>query len=477
LRPAERREHNREVVLEPAVTGWDRFRDDVKAMARAGAADQIERLTWNWDRVYQAQRDGLHRLLQHAAEHSPFHRRRLAGIDLSSVDPADMSALPVMTKAQMMDALDDVFTDRRLARRDVEAAVTATRARPVPILDDYVALASGGCAGPRGLFVFDKAAINSYFAAIGRPALAPGGPAPVIAPDGIRVAMVAAPSAVHATGFGAALTADGGFRACFDLVPATLPVDQIVQRLNTLQPPVLGGYASMLARLALEARAGRLQIAPLQISSTSETLLPEMRSVIRQAFGAPVADSFACTEGLIGKAAPDDDVLKFNTDMCVVELVDAANRPVPPGVPSTKVLVTNLYNLIQPLIRYELNDVFVAALEDYPYLRARVRGRSDDVLRYETGGETADVHPVVISEVMVRSPDVVDYQIHQVPRGIVAYVVAGDRLDVDGLVAQLRNGLAAAGIQGPTVTVERADRLERHPLSGKLRRFVPLPGN
>ena len=45
--------------------------------------------------------------------------------------------------------------------------------------------------------------------------------------------------------------------------------------------------------------------------------------------------------------------------MCIVELVDADNRPVPPGVPSARVLVTNLTNLTQPLIRYELNDVFV----------------------------------------------------------------------------------------------------------------------
>jgi phenylacetate-coenzyme A ligase PaaK-like adenylate-forming protein len=291
------------------------------------------------------------------------------------------------------------------------------------------------------------------------------------APDGIRIAMVAAPSAVHATGFATALTAGGGFPARFDLVPATLPIAQIVERLNTLQSPVLGGYASMLARLALEARAGRLRIGPVRVNSTSETLLPEMRSVISQTFGAPVLDSFACTEGLVGKAAPDDDVLTFNTDMCIVELVDAANRPVPPGVPSTKVLVTNLYNQIQPLIRYELNDVFVRDAAHSAYLRARVHGRSDDVLRYGT----VDVHPIAIRSVMVRSPDVIDYQVHQVPCGIEAFVVAAEGLHVGELSAQLRQALAAAGLDGPHVAVKRVDRLERHPASGKLRRFVPLP--
>ena len=102
-----------------------------------------------------------------------------------------------------------------------------------------------------------------------------------------------------------------------------------------------------------------------------------MRSVISDVFGAPVLDMFACTEGLVGKAAPDDDVFIFNTDMCIVELVDTDYRPVPPGVPSAKALVTNLFNLAQPLIRYELTDVFIrqpdAAGHGYP--RARVRAQ------------------------------------------------------------------------------------------------------
>ena len=51
---------------------------------------------------------------------------------------------------------------------------------------------------------------------------------------------------------------------------------------------------------------------------------------MRFVFGAPVLDSFACTEGLfVGKAAPGDDVSIFNTDMCIVEFVDADYRPVP----------------------------------------------------------------------------------------------------------------------------------------------------
>ncbi|MGA8253568.1 MAG: hypothetical protein WB989_23870, partial [Mycobacterium sp.] len=188
------------------TTAWDRFRDDVRTATVASAVEQFERLTWNSERIHQTQRDGLRALLLHAAEHSPFHRRRLAGIDLTAIDPADLSTLPVMTKTDMMDDLDEVFTDRRLRSAEVEAALAVSGAQPVPILDDYVALASGGCSGRRGLFVFDRSAMTAYFAALVRGPITDHA-APVFdVPTGLRIALIAAPSAVHATGFGAALT-------------------------------------------------------------------------------------------------------------------------------------------------------------------------------------------------------------------------------------------------------------------------------
>ena len=39
-----------------------------------------------------------------------------------------------------------------------------------------------------------------------------------------------------------------------------------------------------------------------------------------------------------------------------MELVDNAGRPVPTGVRSDKIFLTNLYNLALPLIRYEITD-------------------------------------------------------------------------------------------------------------------------
>jgi phenylacetate-coenzyme A ligase PaaK-like adenylate-forming protein len=455
-----------------ADTGWGRFRADFQAELLARIPEHLERLSWGAERIESAQRDGLRRLLAHAVAHSPFHRQRLAGTDVASIEPAGLTSLPVMTKTDMMAAIDDVFTDRRLTLGAVEQALAATGSEPVPVLGRYMALATGGSTGQRGVFVFDQAAKAEFILSIIRSLLARLHAAGGIPPGGLPMAMVGAGSAVHATGAAAAETIGPDAPLRVLPVPVTMPLRQIVDRLNALQAPALIGYASALGRLAAEQNARRLRIAPAVIISTSETLLPEARREITAAFGVPVINSFASTEGLMGSSAPGDDVLAFNSDMCIIELVDAGNRPVGPGVPSAKVLVTNLYNLAQPLIRYELADSFVLepSAGGPGHMLARVHGRADEVFHYQAG----DLHPHVIRSVMLRSPEVADYQVRQTRTGIEADIIAAGSASPDALRRRLAEALARGGLSQPDVTVRIAGDLPRCAGSGKLRRFVPL---
>src|SRR5690348_16239206 len=133
-----------------ADTGWGRCRADFQAELLARIPEQLERLSWSAERIEATQREGLHRLLAHAVAHSPFHRQRLAGTDVAGIEPADLASLPVMTKTDMMAAIGDVFTDRRLTLAGIEQALSATGIEPVPVLGRYMALATGGSTGSRG---------------------------------------------------------------------------------------------------------------------------------------------------------------------------------------------------------------------------------------------------------------------------------------------------------------------------------------
>jgi len=374
-----------------------------------------------------------------------------------------------------MDHLADVYTDRRLTPALVEQALSTTSNAPVPILDEYFALTSGGSSGRRGVFVFDRRAAVCFVASLTRALLARtiahGGPPP----GGVRIAMIGAPSAVHATSAAEALSAGTDMPFHFLGVPATLPLAEIVERLNELDPPALAGYPTMMARLAEERIAGRLRISPKAISSTSETLNPSLRRAIVAGFGAPIVDMFGSTEGLVGLSAPDDNVLVFNNDVCITELVDENNCPVPPGTPSAKVLLTNLSNFVQPLIRYEITDSFVKQPDpsggcEHGHLRATVAGRSDEVLRYEG----IEIHPIVVRSVLVKSPDVIDYQVRQTDHGIDVATVATATLDLDHLRGCLTHALDGAGLADAQVTLQAVGTLQRHHETGKVQRFVPL---
>ena len=96
------------------TTTLETLRVRAGAVFAARLPEHLERLHWNADRLAIHQRDRLRMLLRHAAEHSPFHAKRLGAIDPDRFELSDLPRLPTMTKSEMMAAFDDVVTDLRL---------------------------------------------------------------------------------------------------------------------------------------------------------------------------------------------------------------------------------------------------------------------------------------------------------------------------------------------------------------------------
>jgi phenylacetate-CoA ligase len=435
-------------------------------------AGHVERLGWGADQLAELQRAGLRALLARAIDRSPFHAARLAGINPARFELADLALLPIMTKAQMMDHFDEVVTDRRVTRQAVEAHLGASVAEPALLLGDYVCLVSGGSSGLRGVFVQTAEEFAEFAASLMRRAmaafLADGGQLA----DGLVAGIVAAASPVHSSGMAAATAAGPPLRLIS--APATWPTAAIVECLNAAQPPALIGHASKLAELAREQSAGRLRLRLQAVTSVSEMLTPEDREAISAAFGVPVINAFVSTEGLVGHSDPGGLVLTFASDTCIAECVDDAGRPVPDGTASARVLVTNLHNLTQPLIRYELTDRFtLAGTSAGGFLRASVEGRRDDVFRYGT----TIVHPFALITALLRAGQVREYQVRQTARGADITVVADAGLDEAALTAAVEHSLRQAGITQPQVTINRAEAIARDPRTGKARRFVPSPSS
>ena len=111
-------------------------------------------------------------------------------------------------------------------------------------------------------------------------------------------------------------------------------------------------------------------------------------------------------------------------DICIVEVVDKLNRPVPPGSLGHKCLLTNLYNKTQPLIRYEISDMLTKSTEPcscgrpFPLIK-QIAGRSEDILILKDGqGRDIAIPPVVLGARIESLLEVAEYEIRHNPEHI-----------------------------------------------------------
>jgi len=136
------------------MADYETLRQRHVARFRETAPEHFERMTWPAARLRAGRERGLRALVAHARARSPWHGRRLAGLDPDRLRETDLPDLPVMTKDDLMEHFDEVVTDRRLTRDVVEAHLAAL-STDAYLLDEYHVCASGGSSGRRGAFVYD----------------------------------------------------------------------------------------------------------------------------------------------------------------------------------------------------------------------------------------------------------------------------------------------------------------------------------
>jgi phenylacetate-CoA ligase len=260
-------------------------------------------------------------------------------------------------------------------------------------------------------------------------------------------------------------------------VSAATPLPELVAALNAYQPEVLVGYPSVAGRLADEQLAGRLHVSLRAAGFGAEPLTPNLRSRIRAAWGFEPVSVYAATESpIIASSTPEHPELEIDEDLVLVEVVDDHNDAVPPGTPGAKVLITNLVNFAQPLIRYEISDAITLAAGDNPtgrpYRRiAAIEGRRAETLHLPArGGGEAAVHPSALGAAFASSPEVHQYQFIFDGRVLQARVVLAPDAPAelpDRLRRSLERAIRATGALPPTVDIKPVTALQREPGPGQ----------
>ena len=298
----------------------------------------IEQMGWPADRVAEHRTLRLRELVRIATERSPWYRKRLSGVDVDRLDERSLTELPVLTKTELMEHLDDIVTDSRLTLAGLDHHLSTVETGSY-LLGQYTALTSGGSSGQRGVFVYGWDAWAVFWLTCYRTLLNARNSYRDLASRPAVMASVTAAHYSHATAAMARTFSNP--RMTTVRFPVTLRTEEIVAGLNKTQPDFMIVYPSVLHALAHEAAAGRLQIAPRRILAGAEPLLPEIRAAAEQAWGVKVINVYGTSEGGGTAVGCDLGGTHISEDQLIVEPVDLAGRPVPPGERSAKIFLTN----------------------------------------------------------------------------------------------------------------------------------------
>lgn len=420
-------------------------------------------------------------LVAHARVYSPYFRRAYAGLAYS---PVTLSDLPVTAKPDLMAQFDDWVTDRRVTRDLLDAFVADPTLSGVRFLDRYFVCRSSGTTGRPGIFVADRRAIAALYA--------------VYAFTGSRLLRRARWRRLLAAGMRQArLVGTGGHFAGAGLVDLTQhdgtqvfgqhlvvsvqqPLAETVAQLNEFDPAILMGYPSAIRQLVHERSAGRLRIQPGLIGTGGETVSIDERRQMATAFGAPVIDGYASSECLLMGVTCRQEWLHYRSDWMILEPVDADHAPVSPGQPSHTVLLTDLSNRVQPIIRYDLGDSVLVRPDRcgcgsvLPAMR--VVGRRDDVLRFAGDGGEVEVLPLAITADLetVRGLDQVQLlQVSPTRLSVRLHCEDRERREVvwQQVAALLRSFLDRQGLTNVVVALDD-QRPEPLGASGKFRQVI-----
>lgn len=302
------------------------------------------------------QQQRLRELVAYVREHSPYFSKLYKGLP----DNFKLTDLPVTEKPTLLANYDDWVTDRRLHIQDVLDYVDRDQTKDQSrLLGDYTALHTSGSTGNPLPMVRDDYHNKIHGQLIAQRLLAG------VDPEVMDISKHRRASIIHlsngASSYGAFLRMKAAHPESVDNllgISVLESVDTIVAKLNDFQPETMAAYPSMMVQLAVEQLQGRLHLSLKHLITSAEMLSDENYYLLRQAFQCPVANNYCMTEG--GEIAMTHNCphLHINDDWIIVEPVNADLQPLGMSEEwSTGVLVTDLSNYVQPIIRYHVGDV------------------------------------------------------------------------------------------------------------------------
>ncbi|MCE7056506.1 phenylacetate--CoA ligase family protein [Algoriphagus sp. AGSA1] len=414
-----------------------------------------------------------------ARANSPYYQELYQELPKQIEDP---TCLPVTSKKELMEHFNDFVTDPEVTIEKAQAFVGNPEFIGVYFLNKYTVATTSGTTGKKGIFLIDERSFKVVGALAFRMMiswLGLGDFIRILVNRG-RLTMINAMGGHFASAI-AAVRLKKKRDKRYQVLPVNMPIPDMVKNLNQFQPIILAPYASMGPLLASEQEAGRLHINPSLIVLSAEGLPEKEYQRISRALNAKVYDSYAATECPFISYRCRYGWLHVNSDWVILEPVDEDYKPTPPGKQSYTVLLTNLANKIQPILRYDLGDSILQKPEPCkcgnPLPAIRVQGRSSDVLTFPADGEKVSIAPLAFSTVAARIPGIDLFQLVQTcPTNLRIRLKLSAGAEPERIwqtiLAELAGVLKENRLEN--ITLEKAEELPEQTSGGKVREVIPL---
>ena len=259
---------------------------------------------------------------------------------------------------------------------------------------------------------------------------------------------------------------------CFS--PPTL----LLARLRELGPDVLRGYPATLSWLVGQLTdADRERIRPKLVVTDSEMMTADMRTRIREGFGARVVDFYDSHEFnmIAWECAAGGSYHVSDTSILVEVLRDG--RSAEPGEEG-ELVATALHSFAMPFIRYRLGDLVTRGPFGCPCgapnsTLAQIQGRTFD--RFELPGGRS-IHPYRLATTLVRSASwlrqfqIVQEKSDRIRLKLVAMEGSVPPANWGG---EMRRVFSESLGEGIRIEMEWVDRIPKEP-NGKFRPYYSL---
>jgi len=351
--------------------------------------------SYSLDDLKKYQEKQLKKLIEYSIDHSEFYRREYDGFEMNSME--DFHRLPVINKKIMMDN----FTDLNTCGLDLDDVMDYAVNKEVKrdflgyYKDEYVVGLSSGTSGNKGIYVTPKAMTRRL-------------PFVFLARSGIPLKLLPFRILFLLRVFSQGFDDIKAPMVSLKYLSTMTPIDDIIDSINDLKINILMAPPS-LVRLLLPRRDD-IRVPIKLIMTYAEVMEEEEKDRFKEVFHTDVIEIYQASEGQIASACKCGN-LHINEDLVFVELYDDKGRAVNEASKvATRMVVTNLVNYAQPLIRYEMNDMVILGHKcpcgsSFRVIK-KILGRNDDVVYLKNRqGNIQHIFPDLISRWIITSSD------------------------------------------------------------------------